>query len=769
MLPFLSQMTSIDSLQNPALHSENKQEVNKPKSSSSSDSTYESNPKKQKYIFEDCNKIKSYSVHLILLEDKIKIKVDLIPIEKEEYFYERDISQEELVKTNKLFKLCNDIEGSFDYFHDLLSDKQNPIIVKEENDLFIIEKKMKSYFPLKIEIHKKTIKNELIIKNNDLINNNLNTKNEFILENKEIKEKNNKDKDNSETIINNKNEEDKDIENISPLNITNEKIINESKNQLHNFLYNNKEGSDVLDLPEDQENDPKEKEKENLKKNVSNIPKLKSVPNLYEDKQNKSSLLKRKRTTNSDLSDASFNSLSNENDYNNNNNNNNNNNGNSSKRSKNNLAKENILKIFRDNSSVNSGESGEKFFTKIQKNLNLEKNKRKDLDNLNINHEKNNNESNQKNKKYLEENLLFSEEDSSDYINYDCDVLSNKSPIITPIGGNYKNINELNENNFKFPIMNNNYNYNYSSPDLNKKNNDDNIISNNYKKCLNAVQNIQIKEGNKDININNNNIYNNNNYESKNSFLNKYENKMPLEMGPYSYNMYSFFDNDSSYKLKRNNKPDKSYRIIHKNYIDYCTTEVSYLFEEEMNNSNNRSFSVESTIISNYSEFDFIINYLKKKFNKEIKDAIHIYQATEDGPTAADFHKICDGNTNIVVLIKTKDGKKFGGYTSVGFSSFNRSYYDDTAFIFSINKREIYPNIHGKSAVDSFYNLGPCFSGDSIKIFDNFLNTEGIVAKNIANFETNEDYQINCGKRTFEVEEIEVLEFIEKKDDDNNI
>ena len=127
-------------------------------------------------------------------------------------------------------------------------------------------------------------------------------------------------------------------------------------------------------------------------------------------------------------------------------------------------------------------------------------------------------------------------------------------------------------------------------------------------------------------------------------------------------------------------------------------------------------------------------------------------------------------NTNIVVLIKTKDGKKFGGYTSVGFSNFNRSYIDDTAFIFSIDKREIYPNIKGKSAIDSFYNLGPCFSGESIKIFDNFIQNGGITVKNSANYETNEDYQINCGQRSFGVEEIEVLEFLERKnDDDNNI
>ena len=188
-----------------------------------------------------------------------------------------------------------------------------------------------------------------------------------------------------------------------------------------------------------------------------------------------------------------------------------------------------------------------------------------------------------------------------------------------------------------------------------------------------------------------------------------------------------------------------------------------------MNKINNKSFSVDSSIISGYSEFDFIIHYLKKKINKEIIDSIRIYQATENGATAADFHRECDQNTNIIVLIKTNDGKKFGGYTSVGFSNFYRSYHDDTAFLFSIDKREIYPNIKGKSAVDSFYNFGPCFSGDSIKIYDNFLKNGGVTVKNSGNFETNEEFQINDGKMAFGVEEIEVLEFLERKNDEDNI
>ena len=56
MLSSLNQMTSIDSLKNPALQPEAKNEDNKPYSFSSNDSTHYSNPKKQKYIFRKSRK-----------------------------------------------------------------------------------------------------------------------------------------------------------------------------------------------------------------------------------------------------------------------------------------------------------------------------------------------------------------------------------------------------------------------------------------------------------------------------------------------------------------------------------------------------------------------------------------------------------------------------------------------------------------------------------------------------------------------------------------
>ena len=723
MLTSLNQMASISPMPNSVKPSEiSKIEDTKPNSFSSNDSTHESNPKNQKFFFENNNQ--SYAVYLIFYEEKIKIKVNRVPEGRDEFFFEREISQDELMKINRVFRFCNNIEESFDYFNTLFSDKQNPLNIKEETDKLILNKKIKLSLPLMIEIPKKKFKNEIMnfIQNNNLINNNnLIIKNDLIQENKN---KNDIDKSISLNIINfNEDEDNKDTENILPLNITDEN----KKNKLYNYLYNSKAENDILELPEE-ENDNNEIEEESSKKNlINNIPKTKSKNNINEEiKKNNSSLLNKKRI--SDSSDMSFNSVSNENEFGNYNSSNNINIIN--KKSKNNPAKESLLKLLSDNSSVKSGES-EKFFVKIQKNLNLEKNKNKNSADLSLNQDKKNID----NKKEEDRSYLFGDEDSSEYIKDDIDLFSNKSnisPTITPIPVEVKNnnkINDLNESNFKLHIFNNNENNDYISKNFYE-----------FKNCIQGVQNIQIKDSWKESNIN---YYNNKNNELK----------------------------DSSNKNKKSKfyKPDKSYRIIHKNYIEYCTTEISYLFGEEMNKINNKSFSVDSSIISGYSEFDFIIHYLKKKINKEIIDSIRIYQATENGATAADFHRECDQNTNIIVLIKTNDGKKFGGYTSVGFSNFYRSYHDDTAFLFSIDKREIYPNIKGKSAVDSFYNFGPCFSGDSIKIYDNFLKNGGVTVKNSGNFETNEEFQINDGKMAFGVEEIEVLEFLERKNDEDNI
>ena len=725
MLSNHDQMASIKCFPQQMKNNEVKLEETKPNSFTSTDSTIDPNInskiKKQKYIFKNDKNI--YSVLLILIDEKIKIIVYPMNIGKDEYFYEKDFSQEELKENNKVFKLCNDIEDSYEYLNDLFEDKENQLIVNETNDYFRIEKKMKLPLPLKIEINKKYKNNKNNFNQNYI--NNINNNND----------------------INNKNNNIKDryLKNISPLNNNNEikdkiDILEQANDQIINlvkkkFMQNEErinklsQNMSILDNVVDYVN---EKKKEENKKQVGN-------------------LLNKKRASISDLSDISFNSYSNENEFN-------------IKKNKNSLAKETFLKIFSENNSFNSGDSNEKFFMKILKKKKLEE----EINHLEKN--KNNclNENNNiiiTNKKDEMENetYLYGEQDSSDEIKDDIDFFSNNySPLIKTFGPNNNNIN----NDLSFHLFNNEKNIsqinllqnenrfsNAHSLFYKNSNNSSNIsISSNYKNCIINLEKIQIKEENEN--------YIKKSYNLDDSIKNE---KSSFWSVNDSYNMIGSVFGRDSYSKK--NKQKKDYKIIHKDSVESCNMDISFDFKGK--NQSINIFSVDSKILSNYAELDFIINYLKIKFKKEIINAIRIYRATEDGDKADDFHRLCDGNTNIIVLIKTKDGKKFGGYTSVGFNNYNQSILDDNAFIFSIDKREVYPNIKGKNAIESYSNLGPTFSGDIIKIYDNFLSNGGITSKNGINFQTNKDFQINDGKKSFSIEEIEVLEFLEMKIDNN--
>ena len=688
MLPNHNQITPILNFPQQIKNKEFKIEDTKLNSFISTDSTNEPNIhiKRNKYIIE--NEKKSYNLSIILFEEKIKININLMK-EEADYYYEIDFSHEELKKINKVFKLCNDIEESFDYLNDLFKEKQNQLIIYENNDLFKIEKKIQLSLPLKIEIPK-VYKNNINLSKHE-INNKSNIDNNIF--NKDI---------NKLSALNNNDE----------INMKLEELENENKNMMEKFKKK---------YLENEENYHK------LSKNMSIIDNFVNFMNEKKNEENKKqicSLLSKKRGSISNLSDISFNSNDNE-FYN--------------KKNKNNLEKENFLKIFSDNNSVNSGDSNEKFFMKILKKKKLEKENHDKFDKNKNNISLENNYSILNKKEEENISYLYGDQDSSDEIKDDIDFFSNNnSPIETVGGPNNNNKNLINKNDSSINLYKNEKNKSQYS--LFSKDNIFNRNEINFNK--NKNDNI-IKQDNKD------------NYEE----IIKNEVRCDSSLNNSNNIFRSGFDRESNSKK---NKENQSYKVIKKNSIEFCNCDLFSDFQISKQYSN-KLFSIDSKIISSFGDFDFIINYLKTKFNKQIISFIRIYRGTEDGDSAESFHRLCDGNTNIIIFIKTKNGKKFGGYTSIGFSNYNRSIVDDTAFIFSIDKREIYPNIKGKRAIDSFSNLGPTFSGDSIKIYDNFLLKGGITSKIGINYQTNEDYQINDGKQFFSVEDIEVFEFLEMK------
>ena len=167
---------------------------------------------------------------------------------------------------------------------------------------------------------------------------------------------------------------------------------------------------------------------------------------------------------------------------------------------------------------------------------------------------------------------------------------------------------------------------------------------------------------------------------------------------------------------------------------------------------------VKGDIIHDMNELEMIT----KKINKENKRIIInlLYKASADSDSAAVFHEKCDGANNTIVLVETKDGKRFGGYTTKSWSGNCVEKADPDAFIFSFDKMKTYDNIPGDDAIGCYPKFGPIFLGCQIKIFDNAFTRGGTTFEKELNFNTEEDYELTGGNRTFDVKDIEVYEVI---------
>lgn len=124
-----------------------------------------------------------------------------------------------------------------------------------------------------------------------------------------------------------------------------------------------------------------------------------------------------------------------------------------------------------------------------------------------------------------------------------------------------------------------------------------------------------------------------------------------------------------------------------------------------------------------------------------------------------------------LTLIKTKENSIFGGYTHIKIPPCKRgqNFYDDKAFVFSLNYKKIYfpqLNVESKHSND---NYGPIFGNNQkceypIMIYGpNFLSnknhrTSTIKGSFFDNFTI--DYELNQGKKFFEIEEIEVYQIL---------
>ena len=133
-----------------------------------------------------------------------------------------------------------------------------------------------------------------------------------------------------------------------------------------------------------------------------------------------------------------------------------------------------------------------------------------------------------------------------------------------------------------------------------------------------------------------------------------------------------------------------------------------------------------------------------------------LYKAIIDSDKASIFHKKCDSAKSSLVLVKSANGKRFGGFTSCNWQGNSIEKKDENAFIFSLDKLKIYNIIPGEDAIGCYPNFGPVFLGCQIRIYDEFFKNGGTTFEKGMNFDTEEDFELTGGLKKFDIKDIEV-------------
>ena len=167
---------------------------------------------------------------------------------------------------------------------------------------------------------------------------------------------------------------------------------------------------------------------------------------------------------------------------------------------------------------------------------------------------------------------------------------------------------------------------------------------------------------------------------------------------------------------------------------------------------------IKGDIIQNASELELLTRRICKHYNKIILNLL--YKATADSDKASVFHNKCDSAENTLVLVKSSNGKRFGGYTSCSWEGDSIEKKDENAFVFSLDKMKIYNIIPGEDAIGCYPKFGPVFLGCQIRIYDRFFEKGGTTFEKGANYDTEEDYELSGGLKSFQVKDIEVYSVI---------
>lgn len=287
----------------------------------------------------------------------------------------------------------------------------------------------------------------------------------------------------------------------------------------------------------------------------------------------------------------------------------------------------------------------------------------------------------------------------------------------------------------------------------------------NYEKDSDIINNIINQNNIEEIEDNKNNLIIDNNNSINNFDI--------MTFGKNNNSILSMSINDSEFSFNPN-------KLINKNNINnnIKIKKEDDLLEQSQNQkmqnnpvplyndiNNNIENIMNSDIIKNIKEIYLIITSIPT-YNKfdSLPKFQKIFESSVDGDSSKSFHKFCDGEPNIIVVIESDNNSRFGGYTKIGFTSDGDMKNDEVAFLFSFDKMKIYKIKRKYKALYCNANYGPCFGDRDNKGFwisNNYLKEYSYVDKFNGYFNNmNQDYELNQGYNQFIVKKLEIFKIL---------
>ena len=197
------------------------------------------------------------------------------------------------------------------------------------------------------------------------------------------------------------------------------------------------------------------------------------------------------------------------------------------------------------------------------------------------------------------------------------------------------------------------------------------------------------------------------------------------------------------------------------NYIFICIgkTEEDFKTYEKFCQTSKHLINVLESKIVTPEDFATVQIGIKEKLNKTIKGAKLLYRASRDGDKTQ-FHSKCDGIENTVTFVKSKNGRKFGGFANKAFNSSNAWISDPNCFVFSLLHKECYYYNNNGYMIFGSSSYGPYWGswGDLYMASGCLNNTTSTTAQN--SFDYKGKSNALSGSTNFQAEDYETYQLI---------